>query len=126
MNRGFWWIYAFVICAIGYGRMFERIIKDSGGFWSQFGPPIAAMVLAIGMLGWLHNRTLLNVWAWRGVHAFLVLGQLFAALLATYLAVFGVYAPATLILAFAAILIPASIALFRYSYRSAALWKLRE
>jgi len=126
MNRGFWWIYSFVLCAIGYGRMFERIIKDSGGSWSQFGPPIAAMVLAIGMLGWLHNRTLLNVWAWRGAHAFLVLGQLLAALFVTYLAVFGVYAPATLILAFAAILIPASIALFRYSYRSATLSKSRE
>ncbi len=48
MSRGFWWIYSFVLCAIGYGRMFERIIKNSGGVLE----PVRPAYCRNGPLNW--------------------------------------------------------------------------
>ena len=121
----FWWLYSAAICAVGFGRMLERLVIESGGFWSQFGPLIAAVVLAAGIIGWLDGRRLLNVWLWRILHLCLVFAQLLAVLYATYIGVFGIYLPAALVFALATFLLPASIALFRYAYRSRELWSRR-
>ena len=117
-----WWLYIAVICAVGYGRMFERIVKGSGGFSSQFGPPIGAMILAIGLIFWLKNKSFLSVWVWRGVHACVILVQSLAVVFAAYLVGTGVYAPAAVMLSLSVLLIPAYIALREYSYRSSVLW----
>ena len=111
-----------MICAIGYGRMFERIVRASRGFWSQFGPPLGAMILAIGLICWLYDRPLLNVWVWRGVLTCLVLGQLLAIVFAAYLVGMGIYVPAALMISISVVLIPAYIALHQYSYRSSEIW----
>ena len=102
--------------------MLERLIKDSGGFWSQFGPAIGTTILAIGVIFWINNKAFLNAWVWRVVHASLAFGQLLGVLFAVYLAGIGVYAAAGLALSFSVLLIPAYFALYRYSYRSAELW----
>ena len=121
-NRWAWWLYVAVVCAVGYGRMIERLAKDSGGFWSQFGPPIGATALAIGIFCWLGNQRLVNVWLWRGVHACVVLAQVLAVVFAAYLAGIGVIAAAALMALLAILLIPAYIAMYRYAYRSPGLW----
>ena len=104
--------------------MFERLVKGSGGFSSQFGPPIGAMILAIGLICWLKNKSLLNVWVWRGVHICVILVQSLAVAFAAFLAGTGVYAPAALMFSFSVLLIPAYIALGQYSYRSSELWTI--
>ena len=106
--------------------MVERLVKDSGGFWSQFGPPIGAMILAVGLACWLKNKAVLNVWAWRAVHACVTLIQTLAFVFSAYLAGTGAYVPAALILSVCLILIPANIALRQYSYRSPALWNTHQ
>lgn len=121
-SRWYWWLYIAVICAVGYGRMLERLIKGSGGFSSQFGPPIGAMILAIGLIFWLKNKSLLNVWVWRGVHICVVLVQSLAVVFAAYLARTGVYTPAASVLFLSVLLVPAHVALRQYSYRSPELW----
>ena len=123
-SQWYWWLYIAVICAVGYGRMFERLAKDTGGFSSQFGPPIGAMILGLGLICWLKNTSFLNVWVWRGVHICLIVVQSLAVVFAAYLARTGVYAPAAQILSFSVLLIPASIALHQYSYRSSELWNV--
>jgi hypothetical protein len=102
--------------------MLERLIKDSGGVWSQFGPAIGTTILAIGVIFWINNKAFLNAWVWRVVHASLAFGQLLGVLFAVYLAGIGVYTAAGLVLSFSVLLIPAYFALYRYSYRSAELW----
>ena len=118
----YWWLYIAVLCAIGLGRMFERLVKDSGGLSSQFGPPIGVMILGLGMICWLKNTSFLNVWVWRGVHVCVILVQLLAVVFAAYLAGTGAYAPAALVLSFSVFLMPATNALYQYSYRSSNLW----
>ncbi len=125
-SQWYWWLYIAVICAVGYGRMFERLVRDSGGFSSQFGPPIGAMILAVGLVCWLKNKAFLNVWVWRAVHVCVILVQVLAVVFAAYLAGIGVYAPAALILSISVLLIPAYIALSRYSYRSSELWNTNQ
>ena len=123
-SQWYWWLYIAVICAVGYGRMLERLIRGSGGFSSQFGPPIGAMILAIGLIFWLKNKSLLNVWVWRGVHTCVVFVQSLAVVFAAYLAGTGVHTPAALLLFFSVLLVPAHVALRQYSYRSPELWNV--
>ena len=120
--RWFWWLYSAAICAAGFARLLERLAKESGGFWSQFGPLFGTVVVAAGILGWLHKRRILNVWFWRFVHLCLVVALLLAVIYAAYIGVFGLYLPAALVFFLALLPVPASIALFRYAYRSRDLW----
>ena len=102
--------------------MIERLVKSSGGFWSQFGPPIAATVLAIGLVCWVYDKRILSQYAWRGVLALLALAQLTAFVFAIYLLCTGVYLPAGLMLLVSIALVPAGVALYRYSWKSPHLW----
>ena len=47
---------------MGYGRMIERIANESGGFWSQFGAPIGATLVGVGIFCWLRRTAVLHVW----------------------------------------------------------------
>ena len=118
-----WWLYCAVLCSAAFGRMIERLLRDSGGFWSQFGPPIAATIVCVGIIAWLRNKGIFNVWAWRAIHLGLALAQIAGLAFASYLATNALYVPAGLILASCFILGPAFYALFLYSYRSPGIWK---
>lgn len=121
-NTWFWWLYILFVCALGYGRMIERLVKSSGGFWSQFGPPIATTVLVIGLVCWIYDKRILSQYVWRGVLALLALAQLTAFVFAIYLLGAGVYLPAGLMLLISIALVPAGAALYRYSWNSPHLW----
>jgi len=115
-----WWLYMALLVAMGYGRMLE---KDSGGFWSQYGPPLGATIVCIGIVAWLRNRALLSVWVWRFVLLCVGLLQLTGIGFAVYLVADALYAPATKLLTISALLAPAWFALYRYSYCSSNVWK---
>jgi hypothetical protein len=36
-----WWMDIGMACGLGCGRMVERLLKDSGGFWSHTKPDAA-------------------------------------------------------------------------------------
>lgn len=122
-SKLFWWLYIIFILSVGYGRMIERLVKSSGGFWSQFGPAIGATILAIGLIYWLQSKRILNQWAWRGVLICLVLIQLSAIAFAVYLLATSVIGPAAMLTLAALSLVPANIALFQYACRSPDLWR---
>lgn len=118
----FWWLYIMFVVSVGYGRMIERLVKSSGGFWSQFGPPLGATILAIGLIYWLQSKPILHQWAWRSVLICLVLIQLSAIVFAVYLLGISVIGPAGLLILAAFTLVPANVALYQYAYNSPDLW----
>lgn len=122
MKNKLWWAYVPVLLILGFGRMIERIAKDSGGFWSQFGPSIGATLVCVGIVFWLNNTAVLNVWFWRTFHA--IIGLIIIASLAfsIYLAIISAYAPAGIVLMITTVLTPGFFGLFYYSYRSPNLW----
>ena len=117
-----WWVYVAIVCAFGYGRMIERLARESGGFWSQFGPPIGATLVCIGIFCWLTSTALLNVCLWRAVHACLGIAQVIGLVFSVYLAALSVYVSAGVVFLATLIFLPAFYALFQYSYRSQSLW----
>jgi len=117
-----WWTYIVILCALGYGRMMERLAKESGGFWSQFGPPLGVTIISIGIVRWQRRRPLVSVWFWRVLAFFIGVVLLLGIVFSTYLIAIAVYLPGALLFATCMALSPALYALIHYSYRSPSLW----
>jgi len=111
-----------ILCALGYGRMMERLAKESGGFWSQFGPPLGVTIISIGIVRWQRRRPLVSVWFWRVLAFFIGVVLLLGIVFSTYLIAIAVYLPGALLFATCMALYPALHALIHYSYRSPSLW----
>lgn len=117
-----WWLYMALLVAAGYGRMIERVAKDSGGFWSQCGPPIGATIVCIAIFAWLKNKAVAHVWLWRALQFCIGLAQSAAIVFAAYLAANSNYTPAIQLLAISLMLVPALYVLQICSYRSPDIW----
>ena len=115
-------MYISIFMIIGYARMFERLVIDSGGFWSQFGPPIGATIISVGIFCWLRNTATINIWFWKIVHAVIGLVLVVSLAFSFYLAATSGYAVAGRVFIIALILAPAFYGLFQFSYRSSKVW----
>ena len=107
---------------MGYGRMIERIAKESGGFWSQFGAPIGAILVGVGIFCWLRRTAALHVWFWRTAHAIIGLTLVVSLAISLYLAFGSAFISAGKVFMVTFILVPGFYALFQYSYRSSDVW----
>ena len=50
-----WSLYILSVLALGIGRTAEKIVKDSGGLLSRYGPLLGAMVIAVGIVGYISS-----------------------------------------------------------------------
>ena len=124
-RRAFWSLYILSVLALGFGRTAEKVVKDSGGLLSRYGPLLGAIVIAVGVVGYLSSRPIGRAWVWKGVFVLTIVGV--AGLLALEAVLLRLHAPSARIHAMtlaAAMLLAAAIpALHRYAFRSPATWR---
>ena len=119
-----WWVYTTATLILGYGQMIRKISADSGGFTSRYGPAFAATMLAVGVIALLLQKPLFRQWFWKIVFGIFVLASSVGFGFGLYL-LFVQDVPDWLILLLvggAVYLIPGEIQLYRYAFRSGALW----
>ncbi len=124
-RRAFWSLYLLSVLGLGFGRTAEKVVHDSGGLLSRYGPLLGAIVIAVGVVAYLSSRPVGRAWVWKGVFILTVVGV--AGLLALEAILLRLYAPSARIhamtLAAAVLLAPAIAALHRYAFRSPAIWR---
>jgi len=120
-----WCAYAVVAVALGMGRTIEKVLDDSGGIQSRYGPAAGAIVVGIGVIGYALRAPIGWAWVWRIVFVLAILGcvgllALDLNILLTSDAPLRIHA---MILGGAALLVPAQIGLFRYAFQSPETWR---
>jgi len=123
--RYLWWAYVLCVLTLGIGRTTEKIMRDSGGFQSRYGPAIGAIVVAVGVIGYLIHKPIISKWIWRIVLVLTVLAM-FGLIALEIITATAAHAPLrihALIIAGVVLLIPAQAALYRYAIRSPELWE---
>ncbi len=117
--RVLWGIYILVILALGLGRTIEKVVRDSGGLPSRYGPALGATVIAIGVAGYALSKPVGRRWLWRVVLVLAFLGMLalFALECIVLLTDDAPWRIHAMIIAGSVLLIPAQIALYRYVMR---------
>lgn len=120
-----WLLYMGLLLVLGLGRMVQKLITESGGFGSRYGPVLAAVLIIIGVFGAVFQRPIARQWFWKGV--FWLLGivsvGLFAMVVYLLFAVgSGSFNVAGLLVGILVVLMPAQWQLFVYTYRSSSLW----
>jgi|GEM_PF-6056041 len=119
-----WALYLVAVFTIGFGRTIEKIVRDSGGFWSRYGPALGAFVAALGVAGWLIGKPIGWRVLWAAIFGLSVLAAV-GMLALEELLVTGWDAPLRihgLVLAGVLLLVPTQWALWRYSFRSPQVW----
>ena len=120
-----WSIYVGLLLVLGLGRMVQKIITETGGFGSRYGPVILAIIIALGVLGYVFQRPIARNWVWKVVFWLLVIAGVGMLVLAVYLLLSvgrGSYDVAGLLLGLLVVLLPGQWQLFGYAYRSSPLW----
>lgn len=124
-RRAFWSLYLLSVLGLGFARTAEKVVQDSGGLLSRYGPMLGAIVIAVGVVAYLSSRPVGRAWVWKTICMLTVVGV--AALLALELILLRLHtAPARLhamTLAAAVLLAPAIAALHRYAFRSQDIWR---
>ena len=118
-----WSLYVGVLLALGLGRMAEKIITETGGFGSRYGPAILAVTLAIGVLGQVAQKPIARRWIWVTIFWLLAIVSGGLSILAVSQLLERSYRMAGLILGILLMLSPGLWHLFRYAHRSPSLWR---
>ena len=118
-----WYAYCGLVLLLGYGRMLERILLESGGPWSRYGPPLAATIVCAGIVAWLRDMPLAFNWFWRITHLLLIAALLALGVYGGILLSIRTTTGAVFLLVTAVALLPAGVALYRYAWRSPATWE---
>lgn len=124
-TRALWTIYALALAGLGLARTIEKITRDSGGFPSRYGPALGALTVAVGVIAYAWKRPIARAWVWKSVFILLCLAQLgLLTLLGFQIAIDGGPAHVLALIGGAiALAIPSQVALWRYGFRSAPIWK---
>ena len=117
-----WSIYIGLLLGLGFVRMGQKILTETGGFGSRYGPLILAAILALGVFGAVFQKPLARRWVWKAVFWLLAISSVGLFVLAVYVLSGGAYQPAGLILGILVVLLPGQWQLFGYVYRSSSLW----
>ena len=122
-----WSIYAGLLLVLGFGRMVQKIITDTGGIGSRYGPVLVAMIIALGVLGYVFQRPIARNWVWKGVFWLLAIASVGMGGVAVYLLFSvgpGSYNVVGLLMGLLVVLLPGQWQLFGYAYRSSSLWSM--
>ena len=123
--RGLWWVYSAIVLAVGFGRTGQKILTDTGGPPSRYGPALGASVVASAVLISLSGRALGPRWAWIVVFALLVHGSLGLMFLEAVI-LFGGSAPApihALVVGGVVLALPAQVRLWRHAIGGRNAWR---
>lgn len=116
------WVYCVVLVAGGLAQMLRKVLTDTGGFGSRYAALLLAVLVSIGVLARVRRRALGSPWIWRALLG--LLGLVVLALMG--FSIQGVldqsWSLVGLCLGGVALLAPAGIWLWDYSYRSEDLW----
>jgi len=120
-----WCAYAAAVVALGMGRTIEKVLDDSGGIQSRYGPAAGAIVVGIGVIGYAIRVPIGWAWIWRVIFVLAILGcvgllALGVHILLTSDAPLRIHA---MILGGAVLLVPAQIGLLRYAFQSPETWR---
>ena len=124
-----WSIYAGLLLVLGFGRMAQKIITETGGFGSRYGPVLVAMIIALGVLGYVFHRPIARPWVWKVVFWLLAIASVGMVILAVYLFFSvgpGSYNVVGLLMGLLVVLLPGQWQLFGYAYRSSSLWSISD
>jgi len=121
-----WWLYVVTTLGLGYGQMIRKIMSDTGGIASRFGPPAAATIVAVGIAAMLYRQPLLRRWLWKGVFSLLVVASVGAVFLGAYLLLIeGVTSwNVALLFGLAIYAVPCEIQLHRYAFGTTIPWQV--
>ena len=122
-----WSIYAGLLLILGFGRMMQKIMTETGGFGSRYGPVLIATIIALGVIGYVFQQRIAWNWAWKGVFWLLALASVGMGVVAVYLLFSvgpGSYGVVGLLVGLLVILLPGQRQLFGYAYRSSSLWSM--
>ena len=120
-----WSIYIGLLLLLGFGRMVLKIVTETGGFGSRYGPALAATIIALGVFGAVFQRPIARNWVWKAIFwlvAITSVGMLALVMYLLFSVGSGSYKPAGLLLIILLVLLPAQWQLFGYAYRSSPLW----
>ena len=110
-----WSIYVSLLLILGIGRMVQKIITETGGFGSRYGPLLLAAIVALGVLGYVFQRPIARHWVWKGVFWLLAVVSVGLLLLGVYLLFSvgpGAYPGVGLIMGLLVVLLPGQWQLF--------------
>ena len=111
--RVMWYAYAGLMLIAGYGRLIERIAIDSGGFWSRFGPPLMATVVALAVHVFLNRSDNLPRIFWIALLTVILLGVSASGVFAVYVAAFTDASTALPLVAVMIGLLPAAFVVYQ-------------
>ena len=120
-----WYCYIFLLVSLGVARAVERILKDSGGFFSQYLLLILAVIFSIGVYGCINKKSVFTLWFWQCFYWISLLLSLLFVTFALYVIFImqdsSVFWTILLILA-VVFLIPAQIKIRQYGFKQPEYW----
>ena len=118
-----WTGYMLVLILAGTGRLVQKVTSDTGGIASRYAPLLVALLLVVGIFGYLYQKPLVRVWFWQVVFWVSAAASTCAVVFSFYLAVFAtVLNPAIALMLVVLFIIPSQTQIWQYSYRSKSLW----
>jgi len=121
--RYIWHFYIFLFLVTGVARLVERLLKDSGGFSSQYLPLILSVIFSLGVYGSINHKPLFKQWFWKSFYWFSLLLSISLAVFATYLFVVSDSLQWTVVIVLAVIyIIPAQMKIREYAFKSKVCW----
>ena len=121
--RYIWHFYILLLLAFGVQRLVERLLKDSGGFASQYLPLILSVIFSLGVDDSINQKPLLKLWFWKSFYWLSLIMSMSLVTLAAYLLVVGssLLWSAFIVLAVTYI-ITAQVKIRIYVFKSKACW----
>ena len=123
--RHIWYLYIFTLLSLGIARTAERILRDSGGFASQYLPLVLTLIFSIGVYACTNSKPLFKRWFWKSFYWFSIVLSISLLGFVVYLGLAGgsnsLSWSAILILVFL-FLIPAQVKIKEYSFKSPQIW----
>ena len=118
-----WLLYVLLLLTLGVGQTARKLVTDTGGVLSQFGPLVLSLVVVLGLVAACLNKPVLRCWVWQSVSWVLIAGAVGLVVFALYLVVSGapwviVALPVMSVL----LLMPALQKLFVYAFKSPRVW----
>lgn len=117
-----WFVYIGLLLLLSFERMAQKIITETGGFGSRYGPVMVAAIIAVGVLGYVFQKPIARRWVWKAVFWLLAIASVGLFALGVYLLFTGSYQPAGLTLGILLLLLPGQWQVFGYAYRSSPVW----
>lgn len=121
--RYIWDFYIFLLLAFGVARLVERLLKDSGGFASQYLPLILSVIFSLGVYGSINQKPLLKLWFWKSFYWLSLIMSMSLVTLAAYLLVVGSSLLwSVVIVLVVTYIIPAQVKIKIHVFKSKACW----